>query len=80
MNCFFTVFSIWTRLIKKLFSNGKKSQNNNQRVRDGNGILFRVLAISAKAATHPNEKDTVDCPTVAFAKDTPKTKKLDCKH
>jgi hypothetical protein len=53
----------------------------NYRVREENGILFRVLPTSVKTATRSNEKDTVYCPTVAFAKDTPKKlKELDCEH
>lgn len=37
-------------------------------MKGGNGILFRVLAISVKTETRSNEKDTVDCPITALAK------------
>jgi hypothetical protein len=36
------------------------------RVRDGSGILFRVLDTDVKTATRTDEKDTANSPTWSF--------------
>jgi hypothetical protein len=54
--------SLGGRIIKRWIRNGKHDRVSNRRVREGNGILFRVLKTSINTETPTDEKDTVDCP------------------